>query len=74
MLNGRATPVVKVVRQTASTNLEHHAFFLHKVFVLEHVYHVEDIVTLSLSVSHHAFEKVLLAFGISIFDDIVKTV
>lgn len=74
MLNGRATPVVQVVRQTASTNLEHHAFFLHKVFVLEYVYHVEDIVTLSLSVSHHAFEKVLLAFGISILDDIVKTV
>jgi len=74
VLNGRAPPVVQVVRQTASTDLEQHAFFLNQVFVLEDVNHVEYIVAFSLSVSHHALEEVLLAFGITILDNIVKTV
>jgi len=74
VFNGRAAPIVEVVGQATATRFEKHAFFLREVFVLEDVNHVEDIVALGLSDSHHAVEEMHLALAVSILDYIVKTV
>jgi len=74
VLNGRAAPVVKVVGQAATSNLEHHVFFLGQGFVLEDIHHVEYIETLGLGVGQHAFKQSLATGLVSVLDDVVKTV
>jgi len=74
VLNGRAAPVVKVVGQATTSNLEHHVFFLSQVLVLEDIDHVEHIEALGLGVGQHAFKQSLATGLVSVLDDVVKTV
>lgn len=74
MLDGRASPVVKVVRQAATTDFKEHGLFSGEVFVLKDVHHVEHVVFKGLGVGHHAFEEELLSISVAVLNHVVETV
>ena len=74
MLDGRTSPVVKVVGKASTSNFEKHFRFLCKAFVLEDIDHVEYIEALVLGKAHHALKEVLLTVVISILYNVVETV